>query len=218
MKQYTFPRLALSIATLSVCIVVVLAGLMTDDLPVSAGETAASHTASVLEKISPRLLQDTANGKSASFIILMSEQADLSAAYAMKDHDARGLYVYNTLRQHAARTQAGLRYTLDEQDISYKSFWAANSIVATGNRSLIEAIAARDDVRAIEANRPFNGLGGSSHVGSPAVENLPIKSTGYPAIIEWGVQNVRAPQVWNLGYTGGGDRHRHPGHRYALDP
>ena len=39
----------------------------------------------------------------------LTEQADVSAAFAMKDQDARGWFVYNTLTQHAARTQVGLR-------------------------------------------------------------------------------------------------------------
>jgi len=36
-------------------------------------------------------------------MVLLSEQADLSAAYTMKDQDARGWYVYNTLRAHAEK-------------------------------------------------------------------------------------------------------------------
>src|SRR5690349_17998150 len=48
-------------------------------------------------KIERAVLEDTTNGKSASFVVLMAEQADLSAAYGMRDQDARGWYVYNTL-------------------------------------------------------------------------------------------------------------------------
>ena len=59
-----------------------------------------------LVKIAPEVLADTADGKSASVVILLADQADVSAAYAMKDQDARGWFVYNTLTQHAARTQA----------------------------------------------------------------------------------------------------------------
>ena len=36
-------------------------------------------------------------------------------AYGMKDQDARGWFVYNTLTQHAARTQAGLQAFLTAQ-------------------------------------------------------------------------------------------------------
>src|SRR5689334_7503917 len=56
-------------------------------------------------KIAPEVLADTAGGKSASVIFLLADQADDSAGYGMKDQDARGWFVYNTLGQHAAHTQ-----------------------------------------------------------------------------------------------------------------
>ena len=86
-------------------------------------------------KIAPEVLADTADGKNASVVILLADQADVSAAYGMKDQDARGWFVYNTLTQHAARTQAGLQAFLTAQGASYQSFWAANMIVATADRS-----------------------------------------------------------------------------------
>ena len=48
----------------------------------------------------------------------------------MKDQDARGWYVYNTLNDHADRTQAGLRALLTAQGVAFQPFWAANMIVA----------------------------------------------------------------------------------------
>src|SRR5439155_1766708 len=58
-------------------------------------------------KIAPEVIAETADGGSASIVILLSDQADVSAAYQMKDQNARGWFVYNTLTQHAARTQIG---------------------------------------------------------------------------------------------------------------
>ena len=50
-----------------------------------------------------------------SFVIYLGDQADVSAASSMTDQDARGRYVYNTLKQHAARTQAPIKAELDAQ-------------------------------------------------------------------------------------------------------
>jgi len=105
-------------------------------------------------KISPQVLADTAAGKNTSVVILLADQADVSAAYAMTDQDARGWFVYNTLTQHAARSQVGLQKFLKAQGIAYQSFWAANMLVAEGNRSLIESLAARADVAQLNSNRP----------------------------------------------------------------
>ena len=70
------------------------------------GGTAASSNQS---KIESKVLQDTAGGQEASFVINLKDQADLSAAYEMKNQDARGWYVYRTLKKEAARTQAPIR-------------------------------------------------------------------------------------------------------------
>src|ERR1700737_42721 len=51
-------------------------------------------------KIDRRVMQDTLDGRSTSVVVLLSDQADVSAAYSMNDQDARGWYVYNTLRSH----------------------------------------------------------------------------------------------------------------------
>src|SRR5438067_234990 len=93
-------------------------------------------------KIAPQVLADTAGGENASVVILLADQADVSAAYGMNDPDARGWFVYNTLTQHAASSQAGLGAFLDGQGVSFQSFWAANMIVTTADRSLVELLAA----------------------------------------------------------------------------
>src|SRR5438874_8576773 len=113
---------------------------------------------STVGKVERAVLDDTANGKSASFIILMSDQANVTPAYAMRDQDARGWYVYNTLKAQADKSQAGLRAMLRAQGVSYQSFWIVNALVVTGNRALVDAVAARADVGKIEANRPFKGI------------------------------------------------------------
>src|ERR1044071_9508348 len=79
-------------------------------------------------KISERALRDTARGASAPIVVYLRDQADLSRAYAMRDQNARGWYVYRTLKSHAARTQAPLRAWLKSRHVAYRSFWAANVI------------------------------------------------------------------------------------------
>ncbi len=152
-------------------------------------------------KIEQRLQQDLAGGKSASFIIVLAAQADLSPAYSMTDQDARGWYVYNTLKAEAARSQPALTSLLASEGIAYHSFWAVNAIVVSrGETGLVSRLAARSDVRRLEANHTFPAI--------DPIERTPLSSDSsasrQPAAIEWGVQNVNAPQVWALGYRGQG--------------
>jgi serine protease AprX len=152
------------------------------------------------ERIAPQVLADTADGKRTSIAILLTDQADVSAAYDMKDQDARGWFVYNTLTQHAARTQVGLQGFLKSRGVEYQSFWVANMVVTTADRSLVDQLAARSDVARVDSNQP------TRWIEEPVVEKFGISSssTNAPDTAEWGVLNVNAPAVWALGFTGQG--------------
>src|ERR1044072_1201218 len=63
----------------------------------------ATGPAAVTAKIAPDVLAETADGSSASIVILLADQADVSAAHEMKDQDARGWFVYNTPREPAGQ-------------------------------------------------------------------------------------------------------------------
>src|ERR1043165_5943053 len=54
-------------------------------------------------KISDSVLRETASGRTAPIVVYLRSQANLSRAYAMSDQNARGWYVYRTLKAHAAR-------------------------------------------------------------------------------------------------------------------
>ncbi len=150
-------------------------------------------------KIAAEVLTDTANEQSASVVIFLANQADVSAAYEMKDQDARGWFVYNTLSQHAERTQAELKAFLTARGASYQSFWAANMIIATVDRSLVESLAARADVARVDSNRP------ARWIEPPEIANFEVTpDIDVPDAAEWGVTNVNAPSVWAMGFTGQG--------------
>jgi serine protease AprX len=186
------PRVLLGFVLCSVGVLLALVGFG------MSSDTAASPTARA--KIAPEVLADTADGNNASVVILLADQADVSAAYGMKDQDARGWFVYNTLTHHAARTQAGLQAFLTAQGAIYQSFWAANMIVATAGRSLVDSLAARADVARIDSNKP------ARWIEDPEIANFGVtaRSPNVPGAVEWGVMNVNAPSVWAMGFTGQG--------------
>ena len=147
-------------------------------------------------KIHPRLLADTAAGQRASTVVLLTDQADLGAAYAMTDADARGRYVHHVLTAHAARSQAPLRRWLEARGVPYRAFWAANMLVIDGDLDLLESLARRSDTRAIESNAPMRWV----DEPTTRAEALAAGVAG----VEWGVGSVNAPAVWAMGYTGQG--------------
>ena len=86
---------------------------------------------------------------------------------------------------------------LAERRIPHRAYWIANMIRVRGDRRLVEELAEREDVFHIYAN-PRVRLDGPV-ASSPAG---PFPSS--PDAIEWGVNKVRAPQAWALGFTGEG--------------
>ena len=162
--------------------------------------TLESQTPEASSKIAPEVLAEADANGSASIVIMLMDQADVSAAHQMRDQDARGWFVYKTLREHAARTQMALRAELDARGVSYESFWAANMIVANADGDLIEALAARPDVARIDSNKEVRGI------EPPELANANVAPNGpsAPTTAEWGVQNVNAPAVWAMGFTGQG--------------
>ncbi len=175
------------------------ASYQTDTLPL-LDEMGQLFPQTPADKVATRVLADTTDGKSTSIVIMLTDQADVSAAYAMKDQDARGWYVYNTLTQHAARTQVGLQDFLKSAGVTYQSFWAANMIVATADRSLVDKLAARADVARVDSDTP------TRWIEDPIVEKFGVtrRDVNAPTAAEWGVMNVNAPALWALGFTGQG--------------
>src|SRR5690242_9462554 len=113
--------------------------------------TATSARSTGIYKIEQRVRTDLASSGQASVVIYLKSQADVSAAYGMSSN-ARGWYVYRTLKEHAARTQAPIIKLLRDRGVAYQSYWAANVIFTRGSASLINDLAARSDIAAIEAN------------------------------------------------------------------
>jgi subtilisin family serine protease len=153
-------------------------------------------------KVVGQVLVDTENGKTGSFVILLSDRAEVQSAHAISDQSARGWKVFNQLRNKAQQSQRPLDTLLTARGSPHRSYWAANAIVAEGGRDLVAQLARRPDVRAIEANDPVPG---PKAIEPPELAEQPaIASTGVTEPVEWGVANVRAPQVWALGHTGEG--------------
>ena len=146
-------------------------------------------------KIDPRVLVDTRNGATAHFMVVMQDQENV-ARIADSTHDRRtlGLRVVSSLEATAETAQTPLRRELARRGVSFRPFWISNSIAVRGDRSLVEWLAARDDVARIEADRAFHGV--------EAVKGHTVSSTGTG--VEWNVAQIGAPGLWAAGFTGQG--------------
>src|SRR5882762_977427 len=92
-------------------------------------------------KIDPRIWQDSDNGNTASFLVLLAEQSDSKGKVKdVGNRKDKRRAVVDGLRETAQRSQGD---------------WVANVIAVEGKRGLVQSLAKRDDVKAIESNRAF---------------------------------------------------------------
>lgn len=152
-----------------------------------------------LRKLSPWVMEKTANGEEAEFLVVLADQADLSRADSLETKEEKGRYVFETLLAKARDTQPRLLGWLDERKIEHKPFYIVNAILVKGSRDVALELAVREDVARLEGNPQLRGIQPVS-VDDNGAANLFEQQP----MIEPGVNYIRAPEVWALGFTGQG--------------
>src|SRR3989337_814559 len=113
--------------------VILLAGMFLSFLaPGGVRATPASTEAentSTTASIEALVIREIDADGQTDFFVWLKEKADLSPAKDLKTKLEKGTFVFNALRETAARTQQDLRTYLDSQGISYKAFYIANKIL-----------------------------------------------------------------------------------------
>ena len=148
-------------------------------------------------KIAPWVLDHTAGGKQAEYLVVLADQADFSAAYSLPTKLEKGRYVRDVLWNKAQSTQGPILRMLRERGVQYRSFYIVNMIWVKGDFNLAFALAARSDVARVEGNPVIH-----NQLPSPVGNGSDQPHT--PNTIEPGVNYVMAPQVWAQGFTGQG--------------
>jgi len=145
-------------------------------------------------KIDRELLQVLAEDADATapFFVVFGDRADLKPAYRITDRVARARFVEQALRATADRSQAGVRGFLQGRGVDFTSFWIENKIyVRQGTLDLARALARMPGVVALLPEKVYT-------VPQPQAEAPAIQG------IEWGINKIRAPEVWANGNTGQG--------------
>jgi len=157
------------------------------------------HLASQSVKIAPWVLEHTVNGKRAEFIVVLTDQADLSGAAALTTKMEKGRYVYDALRNKSKATQTPILQWLRDLGIEHQSFYIVNAILVKGSREIAEALTARPDVARVEGNPQIKNI-----LPQPdAIAEAPSPAQR-PETIEPGINYTHAPDVWALGFRGQG--------------
>jgi hypothetical protein len=152
--------------------------------------------------VQSEVLQTLQEEGSADFILVMAEQADLSAAYQM-DWETRGWYVYNTLKETAERSQAPVIAALEAAGVRYQSFIAGNEIyVFDGSRAVLNRALWAGEIQEVRAPVEISLAAPRFELiqPGPAPQNQ-IQATA------WGLTDTHAPDFWaQFGLRGEGVR------------
>ncbi len=187
----------ISTTAIALLIAVALLGLAGHDSVVAAQDQST--------KIEGLLIDQFATGGSADFIVRFTEQADLSAAYAM-DWNARGEFVYKSLVDTANKSQVNAKAILDGAGLKYQTQIGGNDLyVWNGTLTDASALAALPEVYFIRATRiwpldPYTvtkPIESIKWAGDLLAYNLLTTTGNTPnATTDWGITDTKADQFW----------------------
>jgi subtilisin family serine protease len=143
-------------------------------------------------RVDPRIGQALAaspDGR-ADLLVFLADQADLSAASAVRDWDARGALVFRTLRDHAEATQRDLRAALAARGLDYTPLWVVNAVAVRGSAADVAALAARAEVAELRANR-------TAALDAPPAQVVSATCNPDAANVCWNIARIGASRVWS---------------------
>lgn len=142
--------------------------------------------------ITPKLesiLQELGDEDEVSVIVSLRERVDLSTFKEEKGHRLRTRLI-KALKRKAHLTQKPLSLFLNKNGVrNIKRLWLINSMAFTAKAAAIDRLRGRVEIASVRLDYTIH---------------LPetLYTSGSPA--EWNINIIDAPELWNLGFTGGG--------------
>lgn len=157
---------------------------------------AAFHDASATpDKFDPAIQVELTANSNVSALILLQEQADLTRAGLFRNKADKGLFVYDSLRRVAERTQGDLVQFLAQNHVHFQRFYIANMIAVEGvTPAFLRKLAERDDVARIYSDKAQQRT-----FPSPFLRRMDRDPQGVGA----NIAATGAERVWNEFHTQG---------------
>ncbi len=149
-------------------------------------------------KIDPALRNRIQSEGSCEFLVILTAQADVSAADKMALKEEKGQYVYETLLQLSESTQPPVRKVLQDAGAPLQSFWVINALWSKGDLALVERLAQMPEVERVENNPVI-------HLNlPPQVTEAEMLSERANTAMSWGLTQINADDVWAMDIKGAG--------------
>ena len=156
-----------------------------------------------LDKVEARVLETISKDGTSDFVVEMAQKADLSQAYSISDWNERGWFVYDTLKEVAARTQKPVIEILEKQGVKYQSFFAGNEVAVTASDLGIlseSPLSIRSLISVTRAQQPLTpAFSQSKKRLSPRERSMPsIGASRIPRLTNSGLLLGSRVMVWLL--------------------
>ncbi len=158
-----------------------------------------AQSPSWITKVDPAVLNKLQNGHSTEFLVVFSQQADLSDAERLFGKYEKADFVYKALTKTASTTQSAAIAILQQEKVFYRSFWLNNTIWTVGDAKLVQTLAELPSVSTIIENASL-----TYHKPIIEKESTEEHASDKTHALEWGISKTKADQVWALGYKGKG--------------
>src|SRR5204863_357589 len=87
-------------------------------------------------KIASWVLEQTAHGAAAEFLVVLADQAELSRADGLRTKEEKGRFVRDVLWSKAQTTQGPLLAWLRAHQIEHRAYYIVNMIWVKANRDI----------------------------------------------------------------------------------
>ncbi|WP_052597305.1 S8 family serine peptidase [Aureispira sp. CCB-QB1] len=142
----------------------------------------------------------TAHQANFEYFVLLEDQANTKVAKNFSTKERKAQYVFRQLETKANETQSDLLELIDQHQGMYRPYFIVNGIWVKGSRTLLEALAKREEVALIAPNpKIYNNL-----PNRPDGSSLNAHLARGPRAYEWGIGMIRAHLLWNQNLKGAG--------------
>lgn len=143
------------------------------------------------QKISESTLSEFDGSDIVDCIIVMQDQLDMYGKTTGMSKDRKATFVFQSLKDHASSSQVEIQSYLSSNTIKYQSFHIFNGLQAYLSKDQAEYIVDNFEVQSIVYNEP-------SRVSDMSKQ----KEDESRAVAEWGILQIKADSVWQLGFEG----------------
>ena len=209
------------VASIVMCALLLAPSVMASQTFAQAKEPSTSYLGNnndvASSKISKSLQDKFADEKMVTFLVKFKEQVDsnkianeaakkasIQKSTVAKTKSIKRNAIVSELRTTAIETQGDVKTYLQKEEASgnakdIKSFFIVNGMAVTATKDVMEKIASFPEVEKVLPNETR-----TLHVPVTEKSSVAVESKATPQNIEWNIDRVGAPQVWEMGIDGAG--------------